>query len=197
MDWECYTKIIDQLCEIQYNGRVALMLSNEPLLETRLEKMIEYALGKLSADRIHSRERREAEFAAMTIAFELGEKYKSKSKGEVYLEEVKDSFGSIDKILGDLRYRPMWLYNIGIVKVCSGDIKDAESYFEQIRQCKLCVICECTDCFEYYFGMGLIAELNNQYDKAMVLYKEAIKLKGDYPCAQRHLNIVAEKLNKK
>lgn len=43
MDWECYTTIIDQLCEIQYNGRVALMLSNEPLLETRLERMIEYA----------------------------------------------------------------------------------------------------------------------------------------------------------
>ena len=35
-----------QLCEIQYNGRVALMLSNEPLLETRLERMIEYAKDK-------------------------------------------------------------------------------------------------------------------------------------------------------
>ena len=46
MNWECYTTIIDQLCEIQYNGRVALMLSNEPLLETRLEKMIEYAKNK-------------------------------------------------------------------------------------------------------------------------------------------------------
>ena len=46
MDWECYTTIIDQLCEIQYNGRVALMLSNEPLLETRLERMIEYAKDK-------------------------------------------------------------------------------------------------------------------------------------------------------
>jgi MoaA/NifB/PqqE/SkfB family radical SAM enzyme len=46
MDWECYTAIIDQLCEIQYNGRIALMLSNEPLLETRLEKMIEYAKNK-------------------------------------------------------------------------------------------------------------------------------------------------------
>lgn len=46
MNWECYTTIIDQLCEIQYNGRVALMLSNEPLLETRLEKMIEYAKDK-------------------------------------------------------------------------------------------------------------------------------------------------------
>ena len=43
MTWECYTTIIDQLASIGYNGRVALMLSNEPLLEERLEDMIKYA----------------------------------------------------------------------------------------------------------------------------------------------------------
>lgn len=43
MKWDCYTHIIDQLCEIGYNGRVALMLSNEPLLDDRLHDMIEYA----------------------------------------------------------------------------------------------------------------------------------------------------------
>ena len=37
MTWECYITIIDQLVSIGYNGRVALMLSNEPLLEDRLE----------------------------------------------------------------------------------------------------------------------------------------------------------------
>lgn len=163
----------------------------------KASKMIDYALEKLSADKIHSRERREAEFAAMTIAFELGEKYKTRSKCEIYLDEVKDSFGNIDKLLCDLRYRPMWSYNIGIVKLCMGELRDADSYFEQMRQCKLCVVCESTDCFEYYFGMGLLAELSNQYDKAMVLYKKAIELKGHYPCAERHLNIVLEKLNKK
>lgn len=36
MSWECYTTIIDQLYSIGYNGRVALMLSNEPLLDDRL-----------------------------------------------------------------------------------------------------------------------------------------------------------------
>ena len=46
MTWECYITIIDQLCNINYNGRVALMLSNEPLLEDRLEKMITYAKSK-------------------------------------------------------------------------------------------------------------------------------------------------------
>ena len=46
MEWDCYTTIIDQLCEINYNGRVALMLSNEPLLDDRLENMIVYAKSK-------------------------------------------------------------------------------------------------------------------------------------------------------
>ena len=46
MKWKCYTTIIDQLCEINYNGRVALMLSNEPLLDDRLEDMIVFAKAK-------------------------------------------------------------------------------------------------------------------------------------------------------
>ena len=46
MTWECYRAIIDQLVSIGYNGRVALMLSNEPLLEDRLEEMIKYAKSK-------------------------------------------------------------------------------------------------------------------------------------------------------
>lgn len=43
MSWDCYTTIIDQLVSIGFNGRIALMLSNEPLLENRLEEMIVYA----------------------------------------------------------------------------------------------------------------------------------------------------------
>lgn len=46
MEWDCFTTIINQLCEIDYNGRVALMLSNEPLLDDRLEDMIRYAKSK-------------------------------------------------------------------------------------------------------------------------------------------------------
>lgn len=46
MEWGTYCSIIDELCSIGYNGRVALMLSNEPLLEDRLIRMIRYAKGK-------------------------------------------------------------------------------------------------------------------------------------------------------
>lgn len=46
MSWECYKQIINQLSDINYNGRIALMLSNEPLLEDRMEDMIVYARQK-------------------------------------------------------------------------------------------------------------------------------------------------------
>lgn len=46
MNWNCYTAIIDQLAELSFSGRVALFLSNEPLLEDRLEDMIVYAKRK-------------------------------------------------------------------------------------------------------------------------------------------------------
>lgn len=46
MEWDCYTHIIDQLHKMEFNGRVALMLSNEPLLDERLFDMVLYAKSK-------------------------------------------------------------------------------------------------------------------------------------------------------
>lgn len=158
-------------------------------------KMIEYAWKKMSPDEIHTRVRRNYDFASMTIYFEMGNKYKAGIKSKIYMEEVTKALGDIEKLLSDARYRPMWLYNIGIAKLCAGEIKDAESYFEQIRQCHLCVMCEHTECFEYCFAMGLVAEAGGQYEKAKEFYEKAIAIRGDYPCASRHLEIVKQKLD--
>jgi radical SAM protein with 4Fe4S-binding SPASM domain len=46
MKWKTYKKIIDSLTEIGFAGRIALLVSNEPLLEHRLLKMIKYAKKK-------------------------------------------------------------------------------------------------------------------------------------------------------
>lgn len=48
MKWEIYKLIIDSLAEIGFAGRIALLVSNEPLLEVRLLKMIKYAKKKSS-----------------------------------------------------------------------------------------------------------------------------------------------------
>lgn len=46
MKWNTYKKIIDSLAYIGFAGRIALLVSNEPLLEHRLLKMIKYAKKK-------------------------------------------------------------------------------------------------------------------------------------------------------
>ena len=46
MNWETYKLIIEDLVNIGFSGRVALMVSNEPLLEERLIDMIAYAKSK-------------------------------------------------------------------------------------------------------------------------------------------------------
>lgn len=47
MDTNVYTKIIDELSEINYNGRVYPHFYGEPLLDKRLPQLIEYTRKKL------------------------------------------------------------------------------------------------------------------------------------------------------
>lgn len=46
MDWNVFTKVIDELAEMKFSGRVALYMTNEPLIEPRLMEMIKYARSK-------------------------------------------------------------------------------------------------------------------------------------------------------
>jgi len=46
MSWDVYKNIIDSLTKIGFAGRIALLVSNEPLLELRLTEMIKYAKRK-------------------------------------------------------------------------------------------------------------------------------------------------------
>lgn len=46
MDWNVFTKVIDELAEMEFSGRVALYMTNEPLIEPRLMEMIRYVRSK-------------------------------------------------------------------------------------------------------------------------------------------------------
>lgn len=46
MTWDVYCRTIDNLVELGYNGRVALVVSNEPLLDETLIEKLKYAKGK-------------------------------------------------------------------------------------------------------------------------------------------------------
>ena len=46
MEWSVFTKVIDQLAAMGFSGRIALYMTNEPLLESRLLEMVKYARSK-------------------------------------------------------------------------------------------------------------------------------------------------------
>ena len=127
-------------------------------------------------------------FTYATILFELGRKGEAKKNAEYFITELLKKYGGEEQMLTDKRYLPMRLYDIGIMYICAGDLEKGRVYLEQIPECKLCVTCETCDCFEYYFGMGLIAEQEGRKEEAVRLYEKAIEIKRDYPCAKNHLD---------
>lgn len=46
MEWEIFERVINELTEINFSGRIAFFMTNEPLLETRLLEMVRYGRNK-------------------------------------------------------------------------------------------------------------------------------------------------------
>lgn len=128
-------------------------------------------------------------FTYATIYFELGNKQEAKKHANAFIKSLLKDYESVEDFLSDRRYLPMHLYDLGIMNICAGELEKAREYFMRIKanDCKLCVICETCDCFEYYFGMGLLSELQGDYLEAKKFYKRAIEIKGSYPCCEKHL----------
>ena len=131
-------------------------------------------------------------FIYATILFEQNNQEKAGLVAKSYLEELLNQKGGEDRLLMDKRYCQMHLYELAILKICMGEWQQAECYLTKMRECKLCVSCEKWDCFEYCYGMGLIAEHKGDFVSAKELYEKALRIKEDYPCAGRHLEKISK-----
>ncbi len=133
-------------------------------------------------------------FAYTTVLFELGKEEMAKKYAKYYLKNLFENEGPEEQLFADRRYINMYAYNLAIMNICLGNKEKACELLGKIPDCKLCVMCETSDCFEYYFGMGLIAELNNRLQEAKCFYEKAIEIKGRYACAENHLEKVNQQL---
>lgn len=148
------------------------------------EKLIKKAFKKVDKSQYSTAH---LSFTYATILFELGKRKEAAEHANIFIKDLLERHDGEENMLSDRRYRPMYLYDLGIMKICAGELAEGKKYIEQIKECHLCVTCETCDCFEYYFGMGLLAELNHKKEEARKLYEKAIAIKGDYPCCEHHL----------
>lgn len=125
MEWETYCRIIDDLYSIGYNGRIALMLSNEPLLEERLVEMIRYAKKKsqrffldiTTNGKLLTIEFVDKLFAAgldnININDYRGDRDKNPNKLTGKLQEIYDAYNNNPKITFQFRRTDEQLPNYG------------------------------------------------------------------------------------
>jgi MoaA/NifB/PqqE/SkfB family radical SAM enzyme len=129
MTWECYCKIIDSLAEIEYNGRIALMISNEPLLEKRLIEIIHYAksisqgffLDITTNGKLLTKDKVDDLFISgldnITINDYRSDRAQYPNKLSNNLEEVKKAYGNNPKVnIIKRRTDEQWTNYAGIIK---------------------------------------------------------------------------------
>lgn len=128
MSNECYRKIIDNLYEINYNGRVAMMISNEPLLEKRLVEMIRYAKNKsqrffidiTTNGRLLSLERADELFAAGLDNININDYREDRDINDCFsnnIEIIHEAYGNNPKITFKKRSTDeQWPNYAGILK---------------------------------------------------------------------------------
>ena len=152
-----------------------------------IEKAERVLLKLLAYMKKNELSRYHVDFTLATIMFEKGDKEKAEKYADSYIEKFLKHHGGERSVLADRRYLPMYAYDLAVMHICAGRLRDAEKYLAQMKESHVCVTCETCECFEYYFAMGLIAELEGRREEAKRYYERAIEIRGDYPCAERHL----------
>ena len=137
------------------------------------------------------------DFVRATVKYEKGETEAAKKYADRFLKAFLKRRGGEETIMGDERYCRMFVYVIAIMHICAGRIEKAKEYVEKMTPCHLCVTCEYQDCYEYYFAVGLLAELDGNKEEAIVQYKKALENKPTCYNAARHLEKLSEKKNDK
>lgn len=155
----------------------------------KAEKLVRKAYWR-SSDESNSYEMEHLMFVTATIMFCLGKQKKAREDAIGYFSRFYVCRGTDnqDKIFENKRHLLANLYDFAIMSLCAGDIKEGKEYIERMRNCNVCVTCECMECFEYYFAMGILAKIEGREEDAKTYFEKAIAIKGDYPCAQYQLS---------
>lgn len=190
---ECYGKIMSRRLGRKVSadaaGKIAEYYRDKGDLK-KAQEILQYMANNVAEEDLETQDFEHLDFVRTTVFFELGDAENAKKCADRFLELFLKRHDGEDTMLRDERYRRMYLYVLVVMYACTGRMELAKQYLDAMTPCKLCVTCTTCDCYEFYFAHGLIAEMENRVEDAVSFYKRAIEVKGDYPCAERHLQLL-------
>lgn len=167
-------------------GKLAEYYRDQGELKKAYE-LLRYMKKHVAKEDIGTEDYEHLNFISATVYFEMGNEEQASVFADDFLEAFRKRRQGEEELLKDEKYCRMHQYVFVVMYACTGRMELAKKYLQKMQPCKLCVTCETSDCFEYFFASGLIAELEKHRDEAIRCYEKAIHIKGDYPCAKRHL----------
>lgn len=170
-------------------GKIAEYCRDMGYLQKALE-LLKYMETHTAKEDLGTHDYEHLDFIRTTVYFELGDEENAKQCSERFMIAYLKRHHGIEDLLRDERYRRMFQYVLVVMFACAGKLEDAKIHLDEMQPCKLCVTCTSPDCYEFYFAHGLIAEIEGRKEEAINYYKKAIELKGDYPCAKRHMELL-------
>jgi len=152
----------------------------------KAKELLDYMETHIAKEDYNTQDMEHLDFVRTTVFFELGDVVNAKQCSKRFMTAFLKRHNGEEAVLRDERYRRMYQYVFVIMYACAEQLEQAKKYLNEMQPCKLCVTCTSSDCYEFYFAHGLIAEIEGRLDDARVYYQKAIDIKGDYSCAKRH-----------
>lgn len=96
------------------------------------------------------------------------------------LDALKKHYGSEEAYVSYMEYSASRRHRLGCTYYMLGDYQKAEQYLREAIDEYPCSTCRHKACFDGYYGLGKLYEVQNQFDLAEEYYKKAIELNGHY-----------------
>ncbi len=161
----------------------------------KADELLQMYKAHSCSDEYDTQDYEHLDFVRATVKFEKGESEAARKYADRFLVAFLKRQGGEETIMGDERYCRMLVYVLAVMHICAGRLEKGKEYVSKMSPCHLCVTCEYQDCYEYYFALGLIAELEGDDDGAIAQYKKALENKPTCYNAARHLEKLLEKKN--
>ncbi|MBQ9983578.1 MAG: tetratricopeptide repeat protein [Lachnospiraceae bacterium] len=194
---DCYNKMIlknpDLVLCVAAAGKIAEFYRDIGQMK-KAHDYLHYMESHTAKEDLGTGDYEHLDFIRTTVYYELGDRKNATICADRFLTAFLKRRGGEEKMLRDERYRRMLQYVLVVMHACAGRMEQAKKYLTEMRPCKLCVTCEAHDCYEFYFATGLIAEMEGRNAEAIENYKKAIILRGEYGCAQLHLEQLLKKV---
>lgn len=147
------------------------------------------------AQRLNDKEIVRMHYSDLTaIYFEMGDRAQAAFYAKKALDMMVELEGSLEKrVATNKKYCPARAFSIAVALLFYGDLKQAEKYQQIVIDSYQCSDCYYKECFEAYYGQGLIMEIKENAQKAAELYRKALEIKPIYPECRRALERVLKK----